>query len=243
MRVVTFNIHHGTVGKEGRVDPEQLGATCAAFEADLIALQEVDLHTYRTGRADLAGVVAAACGMEHAFGPSRRFPGGWYGNALLVRGAIASWSVEPLPRVPRGRWWQERRTVLEAVVEVRGTTLSVSATHLAVPRAVSTVQLHRLLDRARTRPPGLVLGDLNLRPSVVGPVARAAGFELVTHDPTSPATDPLVSIDHVLVSPGLVATNPAVVVTAMSDHAALLVEVAEDVEGSTGVATIAGTGR
>ena len=229
MRVATFNIHHGTVAKDGPVDPRQLAEVCASFDADVLALEEVDLGTYRTGRADLAAIVARACAMEHVFGPARRFPGGWYGNALLVRGAVRSWSDAPLPRVPAWRRWQERRIGLEAQVVVDGTELGVVVTHLAVEREVSSVQLHELLRRAGRTRPTVVLGDLNLRPSVVKPMAEAAGFTVVDHAHTSPAPGPPnKSIDHVVVSAGVTVTASDVRVTPMSDHAALLVDLVVD---------------
>ena len=112
MRVVSFNIHHGTVGRRGPVDPEQLGAVCASFDADVIALQEVDRDTYRTRRADLAAVAAGACGMAHVFGSSRWYPGGRYGTALLARGTITT---------PTG----QETTTLESYITVATTAANV----------------------------------------------------------------------------------------------------------------------
>lgn len=225
MRVATFNIHHGTVGKHGPVDPERLGEVCAGFDADVLALQEVDLGTWRVDGADLTAAVARATGMVGVFGPSRRFPGGWYGNALLVRGDLASWSVTRLPRVPRWRWWQEPRTVLQASVRVGGRELSVAATHLAVPQSVNGPQLDRLLELVAVRPrPLVVLGDLNRFPSTVEPAAAGAGLTYVPHGPTNPVPGRRLVIDHCLVSPDVAVGRVEVRSTEMSDHAALLVD-------------------
>lgn len=233
VRIVTFNVHHGTVAKAGPVDPERLGAVCAAFDADVIGLQEVDLGTYRTGRADLAAVVARGCGMDHAFGAARRFPGGWYGNALLVRGELRSWSVRALPRFPAWRLLQERRAVLEAEVEVADGALAVAVTHLAVPQGVNGPQLdHLLAGLAGRNGPMAVIGDLNRRPAGVEAPARAAGLTMVPHGPTNPVPHPVRPIDHVLLGGGLRATGVEVRETDMSDHAALLVDVAVDGGGS-----------
>lgn len=227
MRLATFNIHHGTVGAVGPVDPQRLGAVCADFGADVLALNEVDVGTFRTARADLAAAVAATTGMQHVFGASRWFPGGRYGNALLVRGDISSWSVAALPRVPTWKRWQERRTVLSASVVVGGVDLSVMVTHLAVPQWVNGPQFtHLLAEAVRRRGPLVVLGDLNRFPSTVEPSARAAGLACVAHGPTNPV-DPkrTRTIDHVLVSPELVVRHAEVRLTEMSDHAALLVDI------------------
>lgn len=225
MHVATFNIHHGTVGKHGPVDPDRLGEVCASFDADVLALQEVDQGTIRGRGADLTAAVARACGMTSVFGASRRFPGGWYGNALLVRGDIESWSVARLPRVPRWRWWQESRTLLLASVRVADRPLSVAVTHLAVSQEVNGLQLDRVLGLAVGRPhPLVVLGDLNRFPSTVEPAAQAAGLVYVAHGPTSPVPGRRLVIDHVLVSPDVNVGAAGVRSTEMSDHAALLVE-------------------
>jgi len=227
VRVVSFNVHHGTVGRAGPVDPERLGAVCAAFDADVVALQEVDLGTRRTGGADLAAVVGRACAMASVFGPSRRYPGGWYGNALLVRGDIESWSVARLPKVPWWRWWQEPRTLLQATARVDGRALSLAVTHLAVAPAVNGPQLERVLALAARRPdPLVVLGDLNRSPSMIEPAVTAAGLTYVPHGPTIPVRTPRRTIDHCLVSSDIAVDRVEVRATEMSDHAALLVDLA-----------------
>lgn len=225
MRVVTFNIHHGTVGTDGPVDPVLLGEVCAGFDADLVALQEVDRGTFRSGRVDLAAAAAEICGMQHVFGASTRFWGGWFGNALLVRGDLVSSSVTGLPRVP---WWkrrQERRTLLRAEVQVDGQPWSVAVTHLAVGRAINGPQLDRVLGLVqRDQHPLVVLGDLNSRANAVEPAAASAGLVCVPHGPTYPVQDPRRDIDHVLVSPELRVGRVEVRRTPVSDHAALLVD-------------------
>lgn len=224
MRLATFNIHHGTVGKKGPVDSRRLGQVCADLHADVLGLQEVDHRTYRGRRVDLAGAVAEACGMTAVYGRSRWFPGGSTGNALLVRGDIEQWSVTELSSGPPWRVWRERRTVLQAAVRVGGHALSVAVTHLAVQQAVSAPQLDDVLRIAAHRPrPLVVMGDLNRFPSTVRPAAERAGLTYVAHASTC-LVPPLV-IDHVLVSPDLVVQRVEVRPTAMSDHAALLVDV------------------
>jgi endonuclease/exonuclease/phosphatase family metal-dependent hydrolase len=226
VRLVTFNIHHGTVGRRGRVDPDQLGEVCASFDADVLCLQEVDVGTYRTRGADLPAIVGRATRMDHAFGASRWFPGGRYGNAVLVRGDIATWTVARLPRVPSWHRWQERRTALEVDAVLEDGPLRVVGTHLAVPKAINGVQLALLLRRAAAGPsPVAVLGDLNRSLGSVGPMAEAAGLAVVPHGPTFPAGAPRRIIDHALLSDELVVTGVEVRSTAMSDHAALLVDV------------------
>lgn len=227
MRIVTFNIHHGTVGPDGPVDGRRLGAICAAFEADVLTLQEVDRRTYRAHRQDLTAMVAEACGMAAVFGRARWFPGGQYGNAVLVRGSISSWSVARLPRVPAKRRWQEPRALLTARCRIDGVDLTVATMHLATEQPVSAVQLDAALDLVNRQPgPVVVTGDLNRFRPTVEPSATAAGLTYVAHGPTNPLPGPPHRIiDHCLLSPGLVLRHAEVHPTEMSDHAALIIDV------------------
>lgn len=229
MRVVTFNIRHGTVGSGSRVDAERLAEVCDGFGADVLALQEVDRGRARSGRVDLAATVARVTGMASAFGPSLQGSDGEYGNALLVRGQIDHWSVHPLPGGSARSRPQEPRTALVASVRVGSVSLRVVATHLAVPSWLGLVQLEAVLDLAAALPaPVVVLGDLNREPAEVGPPARRAGFDLAAHRPTHPARWARSTIDHVLHGPGLTVTDTAVERTPMSDHRALVVDLAVD---------------
>lgn len=222
MRLVTFNIHHGTVGADGPVDSARLAEVCAGFDADVIALQEVEVGTPRTWGADLVGTIARRTGTESVVGPAQRWPFGYQANALLVRGEIVSSTVVPLPRVPGWKFWQERRTLLQAEVVVAGEQWSVATTHLAVNRGVSATQLDAVLATVGDGPRTVLLGDLNRLPADV----PASGLRLVDHGPTYPAKSPYVAIDHALVSPDLTVQGVEVRATEMSDHAALMLDLA-----------------
>lgn len=225
MRVVSFNVHHGTVGRRGRVDLDALGRVCASFEADVLCLQEVDQGTVRVRGRDTAAVVAEIAGMQHVFGPSRRLLGGRYGNAVLARGRLGAPQLTMLPRVPARRCWQERRTLLEVPVELECGPLWVACTHLAVPLRINGPQLEEVLERVGRRPaPAVLVGDLNRTYGAVAPHGERAGLVAPEHGPTFPASAPRHRIDHVLHSPDLRAVRTEVRSTAMSDHAALLVD-------------------
>lgn len=223
--MVTFNIHHGTVGSDGPVDAELLGTVCADFEADILTLQEVDQGTIRAGGVDLTAAVARATGLTSVFGASRWYPGGWYGNAVLVRGHIAAWSVKALPRLPAWKRWQERRTLLTASCLVDGGHVRVATTHLDTHQEVSAGQLDHALRLASHRSaPVVFTGDLNRFRPTVEPAAHAAGLTYVPHGPTNPIPDPHRTLDHCLVSSHFTIAGVEVRATAISDHAALIVD-------------------
>jgi endonuclease/exonuclease/phosphatase family metal-dependent hydrolase len=220
VRIATFNIQHGR-GADGVVDVDRLGRTVAAIEADVLALEEVDVGVARSSRADLAAAVAAGSGLEVVFGRAHRV--GWrgrYGNALLAAGPISEVDVIKLPRVGR----RERRSAILATVEIAGSRLSVAATHLAIHAEEAGRQLAMVVEALAHRPPPRVLlGDLNLRTWDVAPRVRAAGLELAGGPPTFPAAAPRIRIDHVAVSAELRVVDVQVPETPVSDHRPLVV--------------------
>lgn len=217
IRLATYNIQHGRA-PGGEVDVALLGRACAALDADVLALQEVDRGLQRSHRADMAAEVAAAAGMAHVFGRALQRGSGEYGNALLVRGTISDIEVLPL------RDAEPRCGILADVELPSGVHLSVGATHLGL-RGAGEAQLPVLLAALRSRPgPRVLLGDLNLEPGAVEQLAGAAGFVRVTAGPTFPASRPRREIDHVLLD-GLEDTAAVVAPLPVSDHRALVVEV------------------
>src|SRR6201999_2002929 len=93
-----------------------LHASVLRLDADVLALQEVDVDQERSGRADMTAVAAEAMGaVAHRFVAAiSGTPGAtWmaatgdeppgtaaYGIALLSRFPVASWQVLRLPRIP-----------------------------------------------------------------------------------------------------------------------------------------------
>jgi len=213
VRVATFNVKHGE-GPGGEVDIALLARSCAALDADVLALQEVDRGLRRSHDADTAAVVAETCGMAHVFGAAIAIRGGEYGNALLVRGSIDDVEVVALED-------PEPRSAIVARIEVEGVGISVAATHLG-RRGAGATQLAILLDHLDARPgPRLLLGDLNLD---AADVEVRPGWTRPSGGPTFPAETPRREIDHVLLD-GLEATAAVVARLPVSDHRALVVEV------------------
>ncbi len=116
MRMATFNILHGRSVHDGSVELDRLVDSIKQLDADVLALQEVDLDQPRSGKADLTAVAAEAMGaVSHRFvaaisgtpgatwmaATGREQPGtAAYGIALLSRFLAESWQVVHLPRIP-----------------------------------------------------------------------------------------------------------------------------------------------
>lgn len=218
LRVATWNCQHG------RPDPGRLGEVAGSLDVDLLAIQEVDRGSDRTGGRDLAAEAHATFGGTLVWAPALALRnGGTYGNALLVRGDVRRSEVVPLP----GRRRVEPRVAAIAEVVVDGRTWSVVATHLTTRPSVAEVQLVHLLDVLRAWPaPRVLVGDLNLQPGQLLPWLTAEGYRSALGPLTFPAKRPNRQIDHVAVT-GRGCTVRALGAHALpvGDHCALMAEV------------------
>ena len=232
MRVVSFNIQHGR-SAEGAVDVGLLARTCASFEADVLALQEVDVSSPRSGLVHEAKAVARACGMAFVFGQAARIGGvGRYGNAVLVRGSIVDSTTVRLTRDNRRH---EPRGAVVVGVELSDQAgpayLSVVATHLSIHRPEVFAQLAEVVELAAPAAgngePIVLLGDLNLTTDEVRSTIEASGLTLAGDDtPTFPARQPVARIDHIALGGPLEFAGLQVRATPSSDHLPLFAEVA-----------------
>jgi endonuclease/exonuclease/phosphatase family metal-dependent hydrolase len=257
VRLATFNVLHGRSLTDGEVDPARLRDAVAELDADVLGLQEVDRAQPRSGRHDLTALAAAATGGEGRFAPAIMGTPGerWrparagdetrtdaraYGIAMVTRLPVLRWSVTRLPSAPvrspvllpgptrRVIWLRdEPRVLLAAVVEAPTGPMTVATTHLSFVPGWNGAQLRRVARELRRLPaPRVLLGDLNLP----GPLPRwLTGWRVLVAEPSYPAVDPRVQLDHVLghgdALPAVTAARA--VTTGLSDHRALVVDLAD----------------
>jgi endonuclease/exonuclease/phosphatase family metal-dependent hydrolase len=219
VRVVTWNVQHARRADTGVPDPLALAGACMAFEADVLALQEVDRGTGRVRGADLLQIVADATGLTPVDGPAVAFDGGTYGNALLVRGDPADVVVAELPRP-----WRAEPRVL---VSCRVGDLALACCHLGLGRGEAARQLGAGL-AVVPEGPAVLLGDLNLGPPSVSAVLTSAGRDWAQLDvaPAYPADEPTQAIDHILVRGIAGTSSPSTTRPAVSDHRPVIAELA-----------------
>ena len=230
LRVLSYNIHHGE-GTDGRLDLARIAAVVRAAHPDLVALQEVDVGTGRSGGVDQAGELGRLTGMQAFFGKAMPHDGGSYGEAILSRLAVLeSWSV-PLPASDG----HEPRAAI--AVRVRpdpgGPVLVFAGTHLdhtgdPADRIAQARVLLRVFAREETGPV-LLAGDLNALPGADPMPALCAAFADAGRElalPTYPSAAPVRRIDYVLARPPAAWRVVSVEVTpeeVASDHRPLLV--------------------
>lgn len=173
LRVMTYNIQYGGG------DIERTSAAIRAADPDLVALQEVDVRWgTRSEFADQASRLAERPGMQVRFAPIYRLPGAdsaspsrefgvalrskhqitSFTNRLLTRHSTQAESAPPSPAPG----------LLNATVEVRGTTVRVPNTHLHYRRdpAVRQQQVQEVLAAiGASTTPMLMFGDMNATPA------------------------------------------------------------------------------
>jgi endonuclease/exonuclease/phosphatase family metal-dependent hydrolase len=212
VRVATWNIKHGDP------HPDRLGTVVRALaDADVLALQEVDVGVPRSGAVDQVAVVADALGMASVFGRALSTrEGGDYGNALLVRGDLHA------EHLSLDESDEQDRCALLARVEVRDVLLSVAATHLSNHPASAQRQLPVVLDALAQMPlPRVLVGDLNLTPRRL---PDGTGLVFARGWCTFPRAFPRRRIDHVAVSDDVRIERGEVRHLRLSDHRALVVD-------------------
>ncbi|MFF8917152.1 endonuclease/exonuclease/phosphatase family protein [Streptomyces sp. NPDC015032] len=239
LRVATYNIHAGA-GMDNVFDLDRQAAELRALDADVIGLQEVDVHWgTRSEWRDLAGELAARLHMYVSFAPVYSLDPGTpgaprreFGVAVLSRYRIASAENHEITRLST----QDPDPVPapapgfgEVVLRVEGLPVHVYVTHLdyrADPsvRAAQVADTRRIM--AEDRAPGrqkvrqILLGDFNAVPAA--PELAPLWEELTDIEPggpTYPAQDPVRRIDYVAVSKDSVRVRDAAVAeTLASDH-------------------------
>jgi endonuclease/exonuclease/phosphatase family metal-dependent hydrolase len=222
LTLLTFNV------PEARVSPSIAGFV-RSTDADLVALQEVTLRSGRRGAplrlpSALQAILDTTTHRVPTLPPGLRVQ-----QPVLTRIAVDSLRVLPIPGGPTASatrvafTWQGRRAVLynvhlHSVSRVKPWRASLSRMRdlafwrTAVAdyregarmRAAQARTLRRLVDRESV--PVIVAGDLNSTPHDWVYHHLAAGMQDVyalrgaTGGATYPADEPLVRIDHVLVS-------------------------------------------
>jgi endonuclease/exonuclease/phosphatase family metal-dependent hydrolase len=132
--------------------------------------------------------------------------------SVLTRLPVTGYEVIPLGQGP-GDSVPRYAQVLR--LHARGGALRLVNTHLSAS-AASPLQLRRLWRQLRTDPvPTLIAGDLNM-PALM--VRRYTGLTGLVCGPTFPARQPVVQLDHILVSRGIDAGGGSVLPPAGSDH-------------------------
>ncbi|WP_102959807.1 endonuclease/exonuclease/phosphatase family protein [Mangrovicella endophytica] len=223
LTVASWNIHGG-IGTDRRCDLGRVLDVITTFDADILALQEVDGRSQFGRQKNAFERLTAALGGHIVEARTIRRQDRDYGHLLWSRWPLEETSVHTLPG-----GGLEMRATIEARVMTPGAPLRVFATHFGLMAGARRRQAAFLAALARTsREPVLILGDFN-EWRRRGPVHAALSAVLpeCAAPLTWPARRPRVPLDRLYGSTGLdleiVADDGRMSAAAMaSDHRPVL---------------------
>ncbi|MDR6784852.1 endonuclease/exonuclease/phosphatase family metal-dependent hydrolase [Pedobacter africanus] len=161
LKILCYNIHHANPpSKPDVIDIDAIARVISNSKADLVALQEVDKNTKRSGHIDEAKLLAEKTGMNYRFFKAIDHDGGEYGLAILSRYALDEAKHLPLPQQTEA----EKRILAYVKVKAEGQELIFANTHLDATRTHENrnLQMKYILDHFKDiAQPVILTGDLN----------------------------------------------------------------------------------
>jgi len=210
LRVMTYNVH-SCRGMDGKISPHRIARVIELFDADIVALQEIDLGRARSRWHDQAKMIAEELHMEVSFCPTVVRGSELYGHALLSRFPLEVIRTGGLAGGPKALRCEPRGALL-ARVDLCGSSFYALNTHFGLRRFERAAQVSDLLGAkwlgaVTLDEPLVVCGDFNTVPGSVPYRALAARL----HDVqlrmkrlrpmnTFAALFPFSRIDHIFVS-------------------------------------------
>ena len=167
LRIISYNIHHANPpAKPGVIDIQAFIDVFKKYPADVIALQEVDVNTKRSGNINEAKMIADGLGMYFFFGKAIDYDGGYYGVALLSRFPLKDTQYIQLPADTTSKG--EQRILAVATITLRsGRSVTVACTHLDHRKDPKSRELQVAAISAfakKNKGAFVVAGDLNAEP-------------------------------------------------------------------------------
>lgn len=217
LQIMSYNVRH-CAGMDLVIDYDRTAAVIVQQQPDVVALQELDSMTGRSGNRDQLGELASRTGYHPVFGAAIEFNGGLYGVGILSREMPVSTKRIPLPG-------EEPRLLL--VVELKD--FVIACTHLDLNEAQRLASVPLIVEEAqRWQKPFLLAGDWNDTPDSKLLKAMTQYFTVLSGDEaTYPADEPTECIDYVAAFNGRAEAIESHVIDepAASDHRPLVVRV------------------
>lgn len=143
LKVATYNIH-SCIDTSRSLNMEKIADVIARMDADIVALQEVDVHKARSARAHQPQWLADRLGMDYRFFPLVEIDNEQYGLAILGRLPMETIKFERLPALKLKRP-REVRGAMWVVLRTPSGPVELVNTHLGLLAAERRVQIASLL--------------------------------------------------------------------------------------------------
>lgn len=225
IRLASYNVHK-CVGMDRLRRPERIVAVLRSLDADVIALQEVDLRLGSRPAALPAALIAEGTDLAplpFALGPQSL---GWHGQTILVRRGLTASAIRRL--VLPGL---EPRGAILAEIETDAGPIRVIGAHLGLIRRYRLMQFAaiRAALSHRAPMPTAILGDFNDWSQRGSGVALGPDFRMHAPGPSFPAARPIGALDRIAIGTGLhlhdAGIHAAAPAAIASDHLPIWAEV------------------
>lgn len=203
LRILSYNIHHAE-GVDGKLDIPRIAQVILSVDPDLVALQEVDKNTIRTGKVNQDIELSRLTKMNSVFGSNITFQGGQYGNATLSKFPIIKNKNFLLPNVDSG----EQRGLLQSQIQISNKeNILFFSTHLDhrrsdTERLASAKAINQIIS-LDNKSPAILAGDFNDVPD--SPTLKELGKVWLRTNKkilrTIPTSKPSRQIDYIFVQP------------------------------------------
>lgn len=214
--IATYNIHR-CIGQDGHHAPDRIERVLREFNADVVALQEVE-STEPYPRC-VQPLLTADAGLELVTGPTLQSHESYYGNIVISRLPVVA-----VRRINLSYHNREPRGALDITLDWHNTLIRVIATHFGLTPAERRSQARQLLMLLQERPRDVtvLMGDLN-EWFLWGRPLRWLHNALhqTPHIRTFPARLPVFALDRIWV-------KPAHMVQQMETHDTPLARLASD---------------
>lgn len=193
LTVMSYNVRN-SMGMDELRDIERSASVINRVKPDVVAIQELDSVTGRSGGRYVLGDLADATGMTATYAPAINYDGGKYGIGILSRSEPTSVMRIPLP----GR--EEARMLVIAEFP----EYVVACTHLSLTPedAEASTDTIRSLSHTYDKP-FILCGDFNSTPGSKVITKFTETFDYTgDYAPTYPADKPEECIDYIFVSKG-----------------------------------------
>ena len=205
LKVMSYNIRIASPPSTnwGGTDLEAIAEVINKNKPDLVALQEVDAHTERSGKnSHQAKELAEMTGMYFVFAKAVDRSGGDYGVAVLSRFPIISSEVHRLP-VTKSSEGEIRGLAFIIVKAFKNKTIGFMSTHLDhLSNDDRRLQVEKVIEVSRKyKDIPIILGaDLNMKPDnqIMDLIKRDFVMNCKNCPLTFPQKDSRVTIDYIL---------------------------------------------
>ena len=221
LRLMTYNIKNAN-GMDDICSFQRVANVINNASPDVVAIQEVDSMTRRSGQKYVLGEIAERTQMHACFAPAIEFDGGKYGIGLLTKQVPLRLQAIPLP----GR--EEARTLILAEFE----DYIYCCTHLSLTEEDRMKSLEIVKSfTVSYKKPLFLAGDMNAEPESDFIKELQKDFQILSNpkQSTYPAPDPKETIDYITAlksnANGFALISSQVLDEPMaSDHRPILVE-------------------